>query len=279
MKLQDAMVSMLHNIPVGSSTALTRFMDPAQNFRLIQSFIDPGNTDKLVITKRGNKIIVGIVTEHVAEECFEFDSRPFHGRSRLGKRATTRASDRKRRMSRIHNKCSIPFLIVDPIEERTVPRGARRLGLRNPGPSPQSFDWSQSVQRTPVKFVDELGGPPRTPADHPHIIDLSSVSPSRGRSPAGFDFSLEDAVVTMLFHHAPEVLHALLDLSSDWFRYEQRWKDGSGHTGNNIGRFAILRNNSEVIVEQDGPTSQAFTFTHSEVRYHGMWNGRGIRPT
>ncbi|KAH7077744.1 hypothetical protein BKA63DRAFT_564313 [Paraphoma chrysanthemicola] len=74
MKLQDAIATMLHNIPVGDSTALTRFLDPAQNFRLIQSFIDPGNTDKLVIAKRGNKVIVGIVTEHVAEDCFEFDN-------------------------------------------------------------------------------------------------------------------------------------------------------------------------------------------------------------
>jgi hypothetical protein len=61
MQLQDAVVTMLHQIPLGTSTALTQFTDPAQpTFMLIQNWVDPRNTDKLVICKRGNNVIVSI---------------------------------------------------------------------------------------------------------------------------------------------------------------------------------------------------------------------------
>jgi hypothetical protein len=56
MKLQDAVVTMLHQI---STIVLDDFLDPNKpSFKLIQSFKNKSETDKLVITKKDNKVMV-----------------------------------------------------------------------------------------------------------------------------------------------------------------------------------------------------------------------------
>jgi hypothetical protein len=56
MKLQDAVVTMLHQI---STDVLANFSDAGKpTFKLIQKFKNPGNTDELVIAKKGSKVIV-----------------------------------------------------------------------------------------------------------------------------------------------------------------------------------------------------------------------------
>ncbi|KAH3917611.1 hypothetical protein HBH56_042650 [Parastagonospora nodorum] len=73
MKLPDAIVTMLHQI---SPTALGDFLDPNKaSFRLIQTFKDKRETEKLVIAKNGDKVLVGVFTEHAEQGgCFEFDN-------------------------------------------------------------------------------------------------------------------------------------------------------------------------------------------------------------
>jgi hypothetical protein len=54
--IQDAIVTMLYNI---SPDILTRFMDPTvTNFKLLQRYKDTNQTDKFVIMKRDNNVVV-----------------------------------------------------------------------------------------------------------------------------------------------------------------------------------------------------------------------------
>lgn len=57
-ELQDAIVTMLYNI---SPVILTIFLNPPAGlgtFRLVQKYINKSSTDKLVIMKKGDKVLV-----------------------------------------------------------------------------------------------------------------------------------------------------------------------------------------------------------------------------
>jgi hypothetical protein len=64
LKLQDAVVTMLHNISIGSSDALNQSLDADRpSFRLVQKYKDLRNTDKFVIAKKDNKVLVRILAQ------------------------------------------------------------------------------------------------------------------------------------------------------------------------------------------------------------------------
>ncbi|KAF2028069.1 hypothetical protein EK21DRAFT_114271 [Setomelanomma holmii] len=58
-KLQDAVATMLHQIPFEGSTALAAFLDSRRpNFKLLQKYVDTRKTDKIVIAKREDQAIL-----------------------------------------------------------------------------------------------------------------------------------------------------------------------------------------------------------------------------
>lgn len=58
-KLPDAVATMLHQISGNGTDVLAQFLDVNRpSFRLVQKYIDSRNTDRLVIAKKNDEVIV-----------------------------------------------------------------------------------------------------------------------------------------------------------------------------------------------------------------------------
>jgi hypothetical protein len=64
LRIQDAVVTMLYNISIGSSDVLGQFLDANKpSFRLVQKYKNLGNTDKFVIARKGDNVLVHILAQ------------------------------------------------------------------------------------------------------------------------------------------------------------------------------------------------------------------------
>ncbi|KAL6706622.1 hypothetical protein ACN47E_005378 [Coniothyrium glycines] len=70
--VQDAIVTMLYYI---DPTILTRFLvADFLEFKLLLQYKDPSLEDRVVIMRRGNQVVIGVVREHPELNTLEFDN-------------------------------------------------------------------------------------------------------------------------------------------------------------------------------------------------------------